>query len=190
MLQHYETDIAIVHDISAEGRRDRMNENEPNQQLPQRARAALETVRDVLSVAGLSPEPTEESQGYTVSLAGDGPRVTGVAYVIPNEARFLFYLMLHERAPKETLPRVAEFITRANFGITIGNYEMDYTTGVIRFKSSIDFDGTDLPPQLVRNAILAAMDGVEAYADALAAVIKNQESPQQAIDGEEAATDE
>ncbi len=36
---------------------------------------------------------------------------------------------------------VAEFITRANFGIVIGNFEIDFSDGEIRYKTSIDVEG-------------------------------------------------
>jgi len=39
---------------------------------------------------------------------------------------------------------VAEFINRANYGIIIGNFEMDFADGEIRYKTSIDVQGDKL----------------------------------------------
>jgi hypothetical protein len=148
---------------------------------------ALETVRRVLEMAGLSPQPIEGTTGFTAAFEENGPRVTGVAYVFEEDSRFLFYMELHKRAPEKTRPQVTEFITRANFGLTIGNFELDYANGAVRFKTSIDYTGDELSADLVRNTILAAMDGVEAYAEALAEVLDGHKSPKQAVEEVEAS---
>lgn len=36
---------------------------------------------------------------------------------------------------------VAEFIARGNFGIVIGNFEIDFSDGEIPYKTSIDVKG-------------------------------------------------
>jgi len=35
---------------------------------------------------------------------------------------------------------VNEFLTRANYGLNIGNFEMDFQDGEIRFKTAIDVE--------------------------------------------------
>lgn len=146
--------------------------------------AAVTTVRKVLTGAGLSPTPIEGAEGYSVVFA-DEPGLTGVAVVYTDEDRFVFYIEFNEPFPEERLAELAEFLTRANFGLTIGNFELDYDTARVRFKSSLDFHGIELAPELVRRAIAAAMDPVEVYGPALQLVAQGKRSALDAYEGAE-----
>ena len=140
------------------------------------------TIRSVLEIAGMSPRPISGAFGFTTTFRDEGPDVTGLAYLLPNEERFLFYLEFTRKAPDTTRSQVVEFITRANYDLAIGNFEFDYESGAIRFKSSVDFQGNELPASLVRNVILAAMDAVETYSETLVEVMEGKILPKPAID--------
>ena len=54
----------------------------------------------------------------------------------------------------QELARMAEFITRANYGMTHGCFEMDYRDGAIRFRMTVDCDGDAVPTQeIVKNSV-------------------------------------
>lgn len=54
----------------------------------------------------------------------------------------------------QELARMAEFITRANYGMTHGCFEMDYRDGEIRFRMTVDCDGDAVPTQeIVKNSV-------------------------------------
>ena len=54
----------------------------------------------------------------------------------------------------QELARMAEFITRANYGMTRGCFEMDYRDGEIRFRMTVDCDGDAVPTQeIVKNSV-------------------------------------
>ena len=56
---------------------------------------------------------------------------------------------------KDSLCRIAEFICRANYGLNLGNFELDMRDGEIRFKYSVDCDGGSVPnTEIIRNSIL------------------------------------
>src|SRR5690242_13386131 len=86
-------------------------------------RVALDTLRDVLKDAGLAPSPLEEAQGYAVGFEGEGPDVDGLAHILDGEDRFVFLLVFRKTAPKARRDQVMEFITRANYGMSIGCFE-------------------------------------------------------------------
>ena len=88
--------------------------------------------------------------------------------------------------------KVAEFITRVNYGLIGGNLEMSFTDGMLRYKTAIDFTGVELPEILVRNAMLSAMENLETIAvplwdvldgslepEAAAAVARGEQVPRQ-----------
>ena len=57
---------------------------------------------------------------------------------------FLFYAVAPIKTPDEVRPAVSEYVTRANYGLRIGNFELDYGDGEVRYKSSLNFEGQDL----------------------------------------------
>lgn len=149
---------------------------------------AIETVREVLQRAGMSPKPMEDGNGFTVHLKDDAPPVQGIAHLL-SEEKFVFFFEFSETTPPANAERMVEFITRANYGLTIGNFEFDYETGNVRYKASIDFSGTELHGILVRNLVLSSMYSVETYATALVQVMQGTKSPKDAISEAESSLD-
>lgn len=143
--------------------------------------SAIDVVRQVLEKARMQPVPLGDAPGFAASFEDEGPDVTVYSLVYESEGRLVFYLEFNTTTPKNSLSQVAEFITRVNYGITIGNYELDYSTGTVRFKSSIDYRGMQLQPVMVQRVILSAMDAVEPYAQALIEVMQGRISARQAF---------
>ena len=58
-------------------------------------------------------------------------------------------VLCHAYAPfkvaEEDRRRVMEFVTRANCGLKLGNFEMDLDTGVVCFKTTFCLTGVPLP---------------------------------------------
>lgn len=96
-----------------------------------------------------------------------------------------FYSVLPYDAPTDRQQAVSEYITRANYDLSVkyeiglGNFEMNFADGSIRFKTgSIDtFMTTQLMASLVYNNVAV----VDAHLDALLKVIKGELSPVEAI---------
>jgi hypothetical protein len=164
-----------------------MKKHNPNKSRSQ-LQSQLEIVRIVLEKANLAPQPILPDSGfagYSVTFDISEPVETGNAILLHETNLFLFYLNLRMTVPESRLHDVAECIARANYGMNVGNFELDFETGVIRFKSSIDFQGEYLSQLLVRNVILSAIDSISMYANALENVIQNIMSPKQAIEAVE-----
>ena len=64
--------------------------------------------------------------------------------------------------------------------MVIGNFELHYDAGALRFKSSVDFTAVELSELLIRNAIVSAMDAVEHYVPYLLAVVGGELSAREA----------
>jgi len=76
---------------------------------------------------------------------------------------------------------IAEFLTRANYGMTIGNVELNYTNSEIRYKTSIDIAADQLSPALMQTLVYTNVAMVGAYLPGIPAVIEQQATPEQAI---------
>jgi hypothetical protein len=58
----------------------------------------------------------------------------------PEEQKVLIYDVLPVNIPENKRLRVAEFLTRANYNLQIGNFELDLNDGDLRYKSSFIYD--------------------------------------------------
>jgi hypothetical protein len=149
---------------------------------------ALEVMRRVLEEAGLPVEPLPNESGFSTKFEDPSTLdVTGIAIVYEDVGRFVWYMEPQVRAVGQAVEQVVEFITRANFGLLAGNFELDYETGIVRFKTVVGYAGDRLRALYVRQALLDAMDAVETYSVGLVAVAAGRISAREAIEQIEGA---
>lgn len=140
------------------------------------------TLQKILAEMGWEPQPEPAVAGFYVDFGLPHiPVSEAFAAISAEPEQFVFYINFGPAVPPDRRDQMAQFIARANWGLTIGNFEMDYEDGHVRFKSSIDFQGIELSEALIRNTILAAMNAVETYADLLIEVIAGKD-PKQAVE--------
>jgi hypothetical protein len=139
----------------------------------------METLGKVLTELNLQPAVSDDQTNFFVDFGGSHlPVADALAAIVVESQRFVFYLNLGLAALPEQRDTIARFITRANWGLTIGNFEMDYQDGHIRFKTSVDFEDSELNEALIRNSILSAMTAMEAYGDELVTMAAADARPQ------------
>jgi len=98
-----------------------------------------------------------------------------------EQQQFLFYSLCPIAPPKEKRSEIAHFLTRANYGMTIGNFELDFNDGEIRYKTSIDVEGDRLSPALIKRIIYINVAMMDEYLPGIKAVIEQGVSPEAAI---------
>lgn len=95
--------------------------------------------------------------------------------------QLLFYSVASVNAPEEKRAEIAEFITRANYGMAIGNFELDFNDGEIRYKTSIDVDEGELSSGLIKPAIYVNCLMMDKYLPGLMAVLYASVTPLDAV---------
>lgn len=108
-------------------------------------------VREFLTTDEWNPLPVEETNDFRTSYQGDNGTWTVYAAILEDREEFAFYSIMPDNVPEDRRAAVAEFITRANFGMYIGNFELDWSDGEVRFKTSIDVEGGDLTATMIKN---------------------------------------
>ena len=132
---------------------------------------------------GWQPERMEDEQGYQFGYLGKDGDKTGVFAWFPGETeQLIVHAYLQFQVPQEKRNEIAEFITRANYGLPAGNFEMDFDSGEIRAKCSVDFEGIILVPILVKNILYTVLLLVDEYMPGFKAVLDDDKSPREAID--------
>lgn len=142
---------------------------------------AFETLRAFLEEDGWYPQQIGDRNVYRVFFSGNNGDLRCYAKIDVKLQIFIFYAFAPIKVPEEMRPIVAEYVTRANYGLRIGNFELDYRDGEVRYKSSLDFEGDTLTPSLIRNATYAAVQTMDNYLDGLMHVTFGTKIPEQAI---------
>lgn len=109
------------------------------------------------------PQQLTDSYIYRSMFRGKNGMITCYAQVRVDAEQFLFYAVSPVKVPEESRTTLAEFITRANYGMYIGNFEFDLNDGEVRYKSSFDFEDAELTAELIRNAIWPAVHMMDKY---------------------------
>ena len=142
---------------------------------------AFATLERFLIDDGWFPQRLEDKYIYRMGYSGSNGTFTCIAQIRMDLEQFLFYAMAPVKTPEERRHAVAEFITRANYGLRIGNFEMDYSDGEVRYKSSLDFEDAFLTTNLIRNAIYPAVRTLDRYLGGLLKVIYGESDPAELI---------
>lgn len=118
---------------------------------------------------------------YKTGFEGKNGQFTCYAQERTEQEQFVFYAIFPVRAPQDRLPEVAEFLNRANYGMIIGNFEMDYSDGEIRYKTSIDLEDVQEISPLIRHLLYANVMTMDKYFPGLMRVLYGGISPVDAI---------
>lgn len=97
-------------------------------------------------------------------------------------------IAVHSMIPVEVAPdmrtAVALYLTRANFGLPIGNFELDLDDGEIRFKTSLELAGSQPSDGLIDRLFITNIVTVDQYLPGLRAVLGGTD-PAAAVTGVE-----
>lgn len=115
------------------------------------------------------------------AFAGENGRWNCYAQAREEQHQFVFYSVIPVNAPEARRAAVVEFITRVNYGLIIGNFELDYSDGEIRYKSSLDVEGDELTEDLIRNAVYRNVYTTDRYLPGIMSVIYADADPAEAV---------
>lgn len=141
----------------------------------------LEVVAKFLAADDWAYTLVEGRTAYKTAFEGRHGHFACYAQERPEQAQFVFYSVFPVRVPADQLADAAEFITRANYGLVIGNFEMDFTDGEVRYKTSVDVEGIDLAEPLVRHLIYANVLTMDKYLPGLLRVLYGELTPLEAL---------
>lgn len=76
---------------------------------------------------------------------------------------------------------MAEYLTRVNSDIVIGNFELEFGDGEIRYKTSIDVEDDRLSFALIKQLVYANVTMMDEYISGIMSVIYTGVSPEVAL---------
>ncbi len=90
-----------------------------------------------------------------------------IVRVFNRTERVMIYSLFPEAVPPALRPRFCLLLTNINFGLLLGNFEMDLQDGELRFKTSMDVEGLELTSTAIRNLLFSNFHTMQLYFNAL-----------------------
>ncbi len=98
------------------------------------------------------------------------------------EEEYVKYLaVIRMNASEDTRKKVAEFITRANYGLKFGRFDMDMSDGEIMYRIDVHVPNFTMNEQLADNLVGFTDAMLERYGDGLLMVMMGFAEPEEAI---------
>ena len=112
-----------------------------------------------------------------------GERGTWVCFasVIEDPPRFRFVSDMGLNIPPASRAAVMEYITRVNWGLPIGNFEMQVESGAVRFKTSIELNDQPLTLPMVRSLVYINVHTMDHYFPGVVSILTCGISPTAAL---------
>lgn len=142
-------------------------------ELPQLQADDLQPLHDLESIFKSMTRFFEAERWSVTQVAGKpvleflfrGQEADWHCYVQAREAarQCVVYSVLPFKAREAQRLAVAEFITRANYGLLIGNFELDFDDGEIRYKTSLDVGKSQLRNDLIQPLISSNLSVTDYY---------------------------
>ena len=120
---------------------------------------------------------------YTIEMKLHGKLNSARMLVLVRENNFSTLTTLPISADENSRLAVAEFLTRANYNMRNGNFELSMADGEIRFKTYLHASGGVIDAEGARLAILMPFLMFDRYGDGLLEVLFGIKSPREAMEG-------
>jgi hypothetical protein len=101
------------------------------------------------------------------------------ARVREDEGQLIFYSYRPITVAANQLLPVSEYINRANFGMHIGNFELDYENRTVQFRTSVDVEGQEeiLSSRLIKHLVYQNILTMDRYLPGLCQSVVGQLAP-------------
>jgi hypothetical protein len=115
-------------------------------------------------------------------VSGDTCQWTWLAVWDEDDTGFASYSICPFQIPKNRRLAVAEYITLANYGLRVGNFELDFRDGEARYKTSVPLKKDKLTRSMVRELAFFGFNMMDRYLPGMMAVAFGKLSPRKAIE--------
>ncbi|MEI6169336.1 MAG: YbjN domain-containing protein [bacterium] len=116
-------------------------------------------------------EKVEGKDLIVCSVKGDNASFKIAIRANEDTERVTVFCTSPNLVPEDKRSIVAEFITRATYGLSFGNIEMDMSDGEVRAKSAVDIEGGVLTPKMVGSLISCSVNLMDKYYPGLMAIL-------------------
>lgn len=142
----------------------------------------MDRIKGFLDAQDWSYEENPEHSAL-FSAVGFGDTDFAVVFAAHEDVELLlFYISNPVPVAPESRQKVAEFLTRANYQLYFGSFEMDFNDGEIRYRTTADVEGIEWGERLFHNLVGTGVRTMQSYHEALIAVATTDITPAAALE--------
>ncbi|MGF1497051.1 MAG: YbjN domain-containing protein [Elainellaceae cyanobacterium] len=127
------------------------------------------------------PEVSANAIALRLAFRGEQGQWPCYCKINQEQQTVCFYSISPMTAESEHYGAIAHFLTRANYGMILGNFELDFRDGEIRYKTSIDVEGDRLSHALIKQLVYTNVLTMDQYLPGIIAVLEQGMEPKEAI---------
>lgn len=137
----------------------------------------LDVVLDFFENEQWPVQVSEDGAFLTAGFLGESGEFRCTLLLREREQQILFYAHYPDSIPEVRRGPVMEFITRANLGLYIGNFELDLGDGEVRYKTSADVEDTEIGASFVQKLVYPALSTMDRYAPGIQRLVEESVPP-------------
>ena len=148
---------------------------------------AIKIYRQVLDFLKRNGAPDytayDDSCMITMGMSIDKKLKGGYRRIACDDFMCIIYSCIRLKADEQSRASVMEYLTRINYTLSYGSFDMDLDDGEIRFRLYLScIDRETLSDTLIGTHLATSQVMFEYYGDGLLAVMSGTKSPQEALD--------
>jgi len=124
--------------------------------------------------------PIENKTVVILGISGSNGKFQCVIDVRENENKIIFFSIFGSNVPENKRVGMAELLTRLNYEQFIGNFDMDFETGQVRYKTSLFYGKSLVDNDIIDNLIMTNITAMDISLDVLMQYIYGDLIPQEA----------
>jgi hypothetical protein len=141
----------------------------------------MELISNYLKNEGWSFSQVAGRNALEFDYQGQYSSWTCYALAKPEYDECSFFSVYPDNISKANHAAIVEYITRANYGLPVGNFEMDWDSGELRFKTSLDFEGDRLSEILLNRLVKTNLFLMDKYTFGINKILKEGKTPGEAL---------
>ena len=144
-------------------------------------RSIFDVLIDFLNLDGWVYKEIEHRRVLALGVEGKNGRFDCYAIAREEEHQLAVYSVCPVKVPDYKRYNMAAFIALVNYGTIVGNFELNFQDGEIRYKTSLDVEGDRLTPALVKHLIYTSVSTMDDYLPGILSLIYGNISPEDAF---------
>jgi len=142
-----------------------------------------QTVIDLLESKKWKYQTIEGKSVIHFGISAGNGNIDCVVDIREQKKQFIFLSYCSAFAFKNKIDPIAEFVNRVNYGLVIGDFELNPENGKIRFKTSMFYDDEyPISISVIESTIITNLFMMDRYLPGIMSVLYGSISPQEAIE--------
>ena len=146
----------------------------------------LPTVKESLDACNVTynelPGREGNNQIISLNLTGNNTSFRTFLDVKESEERLIVYIDSPIKISDNKRSKVAEFLMRVNYNLVIGNFEIDFRDGEVRYRASVDVEGSHISKEMVKTLVFVSAATADRFFPGMMAVMYANKDPLQAYE--------